>query len=82
MQETSRMGIYGERESAGSLASQWPPSDPAGSSLDAAVGLFLPFAGSPLFAEYEYRKGTVLLRLSHYLTPHQAAEYKRALTAS
>jgi hypothetical protein len=30
------------RESAGSLASQWPPSDPAGSSLDAAVRWFLP----------------------------------------
>jgi hypothetical protein len=39
-------------------------------------------SGSPLFAEYEYRDGTVLLRLSHYLTPNQAAEYKRALTAS
>jgi hypothetical protein len=39
-------------------------------------------SGSPLFSEYEYRDGEVLLRLSHYLTPHQAAEYKRALTAS
>jgi len=30
------------RESVGSLASQWPPSDPAGSYLDAAVAWFLP----------------------------------------
>src|SRR5215211_2947868 len=33
---------------------------------------------SPL-AEYSYRKGTVLLRLSHRLTPNQAAEYEDAL---
>jgi hypothetical protein len=33
---------------------------------------------SPL-AEYSYRKGTVLLRLSHRLTPDQAAEYEDAL---
>ena len=35
-------------------------------------------SGSPLFAEYEYLKGTALLRLSHYLTPNQAAAYQRA----
>jgi hypothetical protein len=33
---------------------------------------------SPL-AEYSYREGTVLLRLSHRLTPTQAAEYEDAL---
>jgi hypothetical protein len=33
---------------------------------------------SPL-AEYSYRRGTVLLRLSHRLTPDQAAEYEDAL---
>jgi hypothetical protein len=31
------------------------------------------------FAEYSYREGTVLLRLSHRLTPDQAAEYEDAL---
>jgi hypothetical protein len=36
-------------------------------------------SSSSLFAEYEYRDGAVLLRLSHYLTPEQAAAYKRAL---
>ena len=30
-------------------------------------------------AEYSYREGTVLLRLSHRLTPDQAAEYEDAL---
>ena len=35
----------------------------------------------PLFAEYSYREGTVLLRLSHRLTPEQAAEYEDALKA-
>lgn len=38
-------------------------------------------SSSSLFAEYEYRDGTVLLRLSHYLTPNQAAEYERAFKA-
>ena len=33
---------------------------------------------SPL-AEYSYRKGTVLLRLSYHLTPDQAAEYEDTL---
>ena len=33
----------------------------------------------PLFSEYSYREGTVLLRLSHRLTPEQAAEYEDAL---
>ena len=33
---------------------------------------------SPL-AEYSYRNGTVLLHLSHHLTPDQAAEYEDAL---
>jgi hypothetical protein len=31
------------------------------------------------FAEYSYREGTVLLRLSHRLTPKQAREYEDAL---
>jgi hypothetical protein len=31
------------------------------------------------FSEYTYREGTVLLRLSHQLTPKQAAEYENAL---
>jgi hypothetical protein len=31
------------------------------------------------FAEYTYREGTVLLRLSHRLIPKQAAEYENAL---
>jgi hypothetical protein len=31
------------------------------------------------FAEYTYREGTVLLRLSHRLLPKQAAEYENAL---
>ena len=31
------------------------------------------------FAEYSYREGTVLLRLSHRLTPKQASEYENAL---
>jgi hypothetical protein len=35
-------------------------------------------AFSPM-AEYAYREGTVLLRLSHRLTPDQAAEYEDAL---
>jgi NADPH:quinone reductase-like Zn-dependent oxidoreductase len=30
-------------------------------------------SSSSVFAEYEYRDGTVLLRLSDYLTPEQAA---------
>jgi len=30
-------------------------------------------------AEYTYREGTVVLRLSHQLTPKQAAEYENAL---
>ena len=33
----------------------------------------------PLFSEYSYREGTVLLRLSHQLTPEQAAAYEDAL---
>jgi hypothetical protein len=37
------------REPAASFASQWPPSDPAGSSLDAAVGSFLPSLAEPRF---------------------------------
>ena len=32
-----------------------------------------------IFAEYDYLGGNVLLRLSHVLTPVQAATYKRAL---
>jgi hypothetical protein len=36
---------------------------------------------SPLFAEYEYPNGLVLLRLSHVLTPKQAKAYKSAFDA-
>lgn len=32
----------------------------------------------PAVAEYDYLHGTVLVRVSHYLTPAQAAEYKTA----
>lgn len=32
----------------------------------------------PAFAEYDYVHGTVLVRVSHYLTPAQAAGYKSA----
>lgn len=32
----------------------------------------------PALAEYDYVQGTVLVRVSHYLTPTQAAEYKTA----
>lgn len=32
----------------------------------------------PAAAEYDYIHGTVLVRVSHYLTPAQAADYKRA----
>ena len=35
--------------------------------------------GIPAFAEYTYREGTVVLRLSGGLTPDQAAEYEEAL---
>ncbi|WP_406458212.1 hypothetical protein OH768_28300 [Streptomyces sp. NBC_01622] len=33
----------------------------------------------PVFSEYDYVHGTVLVRVSHYLTPTQAAGYKDAL---
>ncbi|MFG2638068.1 hypothetical protein ACGFX8_30325 [Streptomyces sp. NPDC048362] len=33
----------------------------------------------PALAEYDYVHGTVLVRVSHYLTPQQAAVYKAAL---
>jgi len=33
----------------------------------------------PMFAEYAFREGTVLLRVSTRLTPSQAAEYEAAL---
>ncbi|MER6075858.1 hypothetical protein ABT187_45345 [Streptomyces sp. NPDC001817] len=32
----------------------------------------------PALAEYDYVHGTVLVRVSHYLTPVQAAAYKTA----
>ncbi|MFI1169259.1 hypothetical protein ACH4UM_38290 [Streptomyces sp. NPDC020801] len=32
----------------------------------------------PMFAEYDYVHGTVLVRVSHYLTPNQARQYKTA----
>jgi len=33
---------------------------------------------SPIFAEYDYVSGDVVIRISHYLSPAQAAEYKTA----
>ncbi|WP_333740898.1 hypothetical protein [Streptomyces sp. IBSBF 2806] len=33
----------------------------------------------PMLAEYHYLSGPVLVRVSHYLTPQQAGEYKAAL---
>lgn len=33
----------------------------------------------PVFSEYDYVHGTVLVRVSHYLTPAQAAVYKKAV---
>ena len=33
---------------------------------------------SPMFAEYDYVSGNVVIRVSHYLSPTQAAEYKTA----
>jgi hypothetical protein len=33
----------------------------------------------PSLAEYHYQDGPVLVRVSHYLTPKQAADYKAAL---
>jgi hypothetical protein len=36
-------------------------------------------AKSPLFAEYDYLQGVILLRLSHDLTPTQARQYLTAL---
>lgn len=37
--------------------------------------------GMPALAEYHYVNGTVLVRVSHFLTPSQAADYEKA-TAS
>lgn len=34
--------------------------------------------GMPALSEYDYLQGTVLVRVSHYLTPKQAGEYKAA----
>ncbi|MFD8737472.1 hypothetical protein ACFV06_21475 [Streptomyces sp. NPDC059618] len=34
--------------------------------------------GMPALAEYDYVQGTVLVRVSHYLTPKQASDYKAA----
>ncbi|MFZ1176905.1 MAG: hypothetical protein WAO15_11685, partial [Mycobacterium sp.] len=33
----------------------------------------------PMFSEYDYVHGDVVLRVSHYLTPDQAAKYKAVL---
>lgn len=33
---------------------------------------------SPIFAEYDFVSGNVVIRVSHYLTPAQAGEYKTA----
>lgn len=35
--------------------------------------------GMPALTEYDYVHGTVLVRVSHYLTPSQADEYKAAV---
>ncbi|CCB73347.1 conserved protein of unknown function [Streptantibioticus cattleyicolor NRRL 8057 = DSM 46488] len=32
----------------------------------------------PALAEYDYQHGTILIRVSHFLTPAQAAAYKTA----
>ncbi|MFB7935502.1 hypothetical protein [Streptomyces sp. NPDC056049] len=37
--------------------------------------------GMPMLAEYDFVSGTVLIRVSHYLTPTQAADYKAAAAA-
>ncbi|MDT7664569.1 MAG: hypothetical protein QOD04_4125 [Pseudonocardiales bacterium] len=34
---------------------------------------------APIFSEYDYQSGPVLLRISHLLTPQQGAEYEAAL---
>ncbi|KQX47255.1 MULTISPECIES: hypothetical protein [unclassified Streptomyces] len=34
--------------------------------------------GMPVLAEYDFVSGTALIRVSHYLTPTQAADYKTA----
>ena len=36
-------------------------------------------ASAPLFNEYDYQVGTVVLRLSHFLTPDQATQYQSEL---
>jgi hypothetical protein len=33
----------------------------------------------PMFAEYDYQAGDIVLRVSHYLTPTQAAGYQKAV---
>jgi hypothetical protein len=33
---------------------------------------------SPMFAEYDYVHGNAVIRVSHYLTPTQAADYDKA----
>ncbi|MBW8737130.1 MAG: hypothetical protein JF621_08375 [Streptomyces turgidiscabies] len=52
-------------------------ADPAGAEARAkyiqAIGKSM-----PVFAEYDYVHGAVLVRVSHYLTPTQAAGYKTA----
>jgi hypothetical protein len=35
--------------------------------------------GMPALSEYDYVQGTTLVRVSHYLTPKQAGEYKTAV---
>ncbi len=32
----------------------------------------------PMFAEYDYQAGDAVIRVSHYLTPAQAADYQKA----
>jgi hypothetical protein len=34
---------------------------------------------SPLFVEYDYLRGLILLRVSHILTPTQAKKYETTL---
>jgi hypothetical protein len=44
-------------------------------------GGYIQSIGAPIANEYDYACGPALLRVSGYLTPKQAREYKRALAA-
>lgn len=36
-------------------------------------------ASVPMFSEYDYQAGDAVIRVSHYLTPAQAADYQKAV---